>query len=430
MKIKTIIVVLGMLLPVLSVHAQDIKPLSIGDTVPNLVLHNVINYKDSVIRLSDFKDKLVILDFMNTGCSSCIAALPPMDSLSKASHGKVHFFLSIPEHANRARAFIQTNPIGKKVLFPVVTADQPLEAYFPHVYISHIVWIYRGTVVAITHSDYVTATHIKEILSGSPVAHWPVKRDVTGYKKGTSILAVNAEAIPEFSFPSHLWYWAFSSHLDNIPAHYSLQYEPKVHETRLTIINRSLFQMFLYAYGLPLDFDLSRTGVTEISELYIHNTGKQLATTDWKAGYTYCIEARMEGRLDSMEVREKLRHALQRQFGIAANYKDTLLTCWQLSEKAPDLLQSFLHYSDDAAARKAGVMSLWQLVNEMNHTMRHVPVQIPKDYGLSYYFKRPAIPLDDLHALNSFLAPYGLEFKERTEKMGVLQLHYDKTFKD
>ncbi len=38
---------------------QKIQPLTIGDTLPDIALNNIINYKTTSARLSDFRDKPV-----------------------------------------------------------------------------------------------------------------------------------------------------------------------------------------------------------------------------------------------------------------------------------------------------------------------------------------------------------------------------------
>ena len=60
-------------------NKHEIKPLKIGDKVPDIEFKNIINYKSKTARLSDFKGKLVILDFWGTWCTSCIAAFPKME---------------------------------------------------------------------------------------------------------------------------------------------------------------------------------------------------------------------------------------------------------------------------------------------------------------------------------------------------------------
>ena len=59
------------------------QPAQTGQTLPDHVYQNVINYQADTLKLSDFKGKLVILDFWGTRCLSCITAFPKMDSLQK-----------------------------------------------------------------------------------------------------------------------------------------------------------------------------------------------------------------------------------------------------------------------------------------------------------------------------------------------------------
>jgi len=67
----------AMLLPLLSgAQAPPVKALSIGDTVPDITIANVYNYRSSTIRLSDLKGKLVILDFWSTWCTNLYCCIP------------------------------------------------------------------------------------------------------------------------------------------------------------------------------------------------------------------------------------------------------------------------------------------------------------------------------------------------------------------
>ncbi len=80
----------------LSVLGQEIKAndvtqkgIQIGQQVPDLLLTNLHNYRDkqgnlsSSAKISDFKGKLLILDFWATWCSPCVAMIPKMDSLQQ-----------------------------------------------------------------------------------------------------------------------------------------------------------------------------------------------------------------------------------------------------------------------------------------------------------------------------------------------------------
>ncbi|MEO6681466.1 MAG: TlpA disulfide reductase family protein [Ginsengibacter sp.] len=147
----TLISVLAMLC--LHTNAQKtpaLKPLSIGDAVPDIVFNNVINYKDSTIRLSDFKGKLVILDFWAPYCASCIKVFPKIDSLQEKYHDQIQF-ISVAITFGTGKFGVDAvktlfprlrNEGRGKYNFPVVvyTPDQLLEL-FPHQGFPFYAWI-------------------------------------------------------------------------------------------------------------------------------------------------------------------------------------------------------------------------------------------------------------------------------------------------
>src|SRR4051812_25763412 len=88
---------LASLCPAASTCAQSppaaVRPLSIGDTVPDIAFTHLVNYKSATAKLSDFKGRLVILDFWSSWCGNCIRLFPYMDSLQQAFKGQVQVIL-------------------------------------------------------------------------------------------------------------------------------------------------------------------------------------------------------------------------------------------------------------------------------------------------------------------------------------------------
>src|SRR6476620_3661535 len=90
------LLILAMLCPLLSVGQQPYKaitPLTIGDTLPDMPLSSIINYKSFTACLSSFKGKLLILDFWATWCTSCLKHFPKMDSLQQQYPGQVQVIM-------------------------------------------------------------------------------------------------------------------------------------------------------------------------------------------------------------------------------------------------------------------------------------------------------------------------------------------------
>ena len=98
----------GILCLFLKSDAQ-IKPLTIGDKVPDVTIKNIYNYPALQSNLSAFNNKLLILDFMATTCTGCIKLLPHLDSLQKEFGDQIQIFLISYEKRERVINFIKKN---------------------------------------------------------------------------------------------------------------------------------------------------------------------------------------------------------------------------------------------------------------------------------------------------------------------------------
>jgi len=61
--------------------------------MPDILITNIINSPYKSAKLSDYKGKLVLIDFWAVWCQMCIASFPEMDSLQRVFHGKLQVFL-------------------------------------------------------------------------------------------------------------------------------------------------------------------------------------------------------------------------------------------------------------------------------------------------------------------------------------------------
>lgn len=140
---------------------EPLAPLTIGDHVPDLTLENIINYPEGKARLSDFEDKLLILDFWATWCLPCVRAIPGFEQLQAEFGDQIKILMVTSQPANTVGKCFS----NKGVTLPSVTGDQKLSELFPHKYVPHEVWIKDGKVLAITGEAEVTAANIQKLLA-------------------------------------------------------------------------------------------------------------------------------------------------------------------------------------------------------------------------------------------------------------------------
>lgn len=101
-----------------------------GEKVPDIFFHETFNGPDVPLKLSDFRGKLVILDFWGFTCASCLEAFPKLDSLQKKFGEKIKIIPVSREERNSVKDFFRTHV---KVHFPdllFVTGDTALRSLF------------------------------------------------------------------------------------------------------------------------------------------------------------------------------------------------------------------------------------------------------------------------------------------------------------
>jgi thiol-disulfide isomerase/thioredoxin len=153
-------------------RGQKVKPLTIGDIVPDITITNVYNYPASTIHLSDLKGKLVILDFWSTWCGSCIEAIPEMENLQKEFGDKIQIILvNVFPHddPNKVKSFFQKRKgrTGLEVDLPYSLLQLSLRGYFPFKFIPHYVWINKkGKIIATTSRNEMTSINVSNALRG------------------------------------------------------------------------------------------------------------------------------------------------------------------------------------------------------------------------------------------------------------------------
>ena len=146
--------------------AQEVYPLGINDPVPDVFLGKVLNEPSKKIRVSDFKGKLLILDFWNIYCSSCIHSMPKMNALQKRYKDRIQIIYITRNSAKEVNQLFSRIKL-KKPDIPFITDDSLLQAYFPHNGDPFHVWINQVSKVYALTFDYCTdSITINSFLAG------------------------------------------------------------------------------------------------------------------------------------------------------------------------------------------------------------------------------------------------------------------------
>lgn len=194
---------------VLSTNAQTTvnpKGLRVGDKMPDVSLKeagDVIYNKTGAAQFSDLKGKLIILDFWDVGCASCIAGFPYMQSLQKQFKDSIQIILVNPAQKQSEinerfkNKNIKVDPFPYDL--PQIVNAKLLGNLFPHSYSGHQVWIDgNGTICLRGHPMNTHAQKIREVLAGKKITYVKEEKGRDGLEEQTPLLASIYNRGPEF----------------------------------------------------------------------------------------------------------------------------------------------------------------------------------------------------------------------------------------
>ena len=229
--------------------AQSVASLHPNDKVPDISLGYILNEPSKKLRFSDFKGKLLILDFWNIHCTNCIASMPKMDSLQKEFSDSVQIIYVTKNSENDVNKLFSRVKI-KKPDVPFIVNDTVLNSFFPHNGDPLHVWIDKEGLVYAIAFDYSTNSYtIKHLLSG--LAPKLANRWDYGIDQNQPIVSQQNGAVLSLANS----YSIFFNSLTDYSTENSI-YVEKDSTTGLPVLLRTINAPALMLYSIAFDRDL------------------------------------------------------------------------------------------------------------------------------------------------------------------------------
>lgn len=418
-----------MLLPILcGAQAPPIKALTIGDAVPDIEINNIINYKTSTAKLSGFKEKLVILDFMNTYCLSCISVLPRFDSLQHQYGDKLQIFIVTDESKERVAKFLKTNPVARNISIPVIMQDTTLKKIFPHRYVSHEAWIYKGIVKAITGSEYVKGPNILTVLSGKAPS-WEVKNDMGDYDYNSSIMVVNTTSEDYLSNDNKVLQSALTPRLKGVATRYTRQTDTINKVIKIKAVNYSIAGLYLRTLAGPSSFPYSHVLLPSDDANFFYYVDRNEYRNIWEENHTYCYEAVFPITTSPEVIRQKINLDLDTYLHVRGRFKVRKMHCYLLMKDSAATIpkklvpKDYATLSSEAGAGQLIFISPGNLVDKLNNTFWGVPFFNGITPRIKMDIKLDAKALNDIQSLKDALKKQNFVLKPIIRDVEMLVLN-------
>lgn len=185
---KTVLITIATLFLFLGTTAQsntattncELQPISIGDKIPEMIWdksYPIINHNrtKAFMKLSEYGNKLIILDFWATYCHPCVESLDFLDSIqAEFKEELVVVPVLVHDKIEKAAPFM----IKKGYPWPCVVGDTVMS--YTMVRDCHVgfgtIWIKDGKLLAVPSKKSLTVDNIRKIIQNKPVTFIPIKK--------------------------------------------------------------------------------------------------------------------------------------------------------------------------------------------------------------------------------------------------------------
>jgi len=280
--------------------AVAVKPVRIGQMLPEVMLRNIHNYKTKTADMADFGAKLIILDFWATWCSPCVAMIPKLDSLQKEYQNDIQILSVTYQSQQEVLPFLEKLEKQKGVHYqiPVITDDKELRYLFPHQTLPHYVWISaNGTVKAITGMEEITAENIDQFLDGKALKLATKKDTAIRYNTKMPFL-INGNGGEGTGL---IYHSILSGYTEGLPSQFHAERGNDGNTSRLVLTNSPIIWLYKIAYGNGYTqfFQQNKIAVEVSHPEELNSALKGKAYMDWLQlpGHGICYELKLPAAL-------------------------------------------------------------------------------------------------------------------------------------
>lgn len=146
--------------------AQNRLKYKIKEKIPDLYFE--LNNEGFSRKISDYRGRILVLDFWSRGCGACVASFPKLEKLAEKRNQDFAIIPVMKENKHIFDSLVSKSQILKESNLDFVVGDTLLHDNFPHRYVPYCVWIdqegnFIGTTTEVTDELITAAINGNEI---------------------------------------------------------------------------------------------------------------------------------------------------------------------------------------------------------------------------------------------------------------------------
>jgi thiol-disulfide isomerase/thioredoxin len=404
-----IVAVIILLTNILSyAQEQNIAPLKTGEKMPDMEFPDVLNTANIPLKLADYKDRLLILDFWFTGCGDCIEDMPVFAALQKRYGDKIKIIHVDYEKPDRILKFYERFPNLKELGFPVIYNDVVLKKMFPHIWAPHVIWIDHGVFIAATEDDYLNSKNIDSVLNKHNV-NLPAKVDIPLWDFSKPLN--NFDYQGNLRTVARVYGATLTGYVETLGPATRMVTDKQTGDLRLDLINQSVLNLYTYILksGLPMT---ANRRILEVADRSKYLNEPPIYDDVWMRLHSHSFEAIVPKGVTRDQILEQLRVLVETELGVSGAIKkvETGVLVIRLRGGGPppsryDKSNDQLYPGYPIYLHRTNVSHIAELMN-IHENM--APVIDESGYRQFFDMELSAVPQDE-QSWRKVLAPYGLE---------------------
>lgn len=415
------------------VNGQQKNYPEIGKPIPGFILKGEKSEKGIGITNETLKGKHYILDFWSTGCLSCIASFPKMDSLqSQYSENLKIFLVGLEEKKRNVSAFYKVYQKRFNLEISSVFDSITFEKFVPHG-VPHIIWVNdQGIVAAITGSTEVNDGNIEKFLKNRDFPFFDVSykanlKEGQRFDKNKPLL-INGNGGNDTSYLSRSVFseWKHGNGVASWPAVYPYD---AINKCRYQVIGAPIEILYILAYfGAAKEFkdtyidpQFSREALNEIKKRF----GPERR-------FNYSLELPHEVA-NKKNIMNNMQNDLSSLFGLEAEITNKQMPCYNLiitdSAKFSKIIVNPGKIENSWAIEKKKQSIRNMPLNQLIYLLKSKILE-PKRMitynetgkNACVSFEMTGIDINDLSSIRIGLNKVGLDLAPNTKLMRVIEI--------
>lgn len=390
--------------------------LKVGDKMPGMSINNILTPAKAANKISDFKGKLLILNFWSTDCRASKDLLTTMAELEQNHSGKLKVISVGKGDPEDMKKIVLERGLSNRTF---ISEDSLLNTLFPHYLYPQLVWIGQDQkILGITTAADANTTTINKILGAEAYTFSSPKSDRMDYNSEKPLFSL-VNSVNSNS----LYHSVLSSYADGLPGGMGIQKDSNT--VRIYAINQGRLNLYFLALKLPrYTWPMNRIAYQNVN---IEKFRVGLRPEE-RRGKQYCYELSLPKFFDD-RIYSYMLEDLERLFGTGARLEKRMSPCYILSPVPGKLKLQTSGAKAGNNFKKAGPekkfmvnSTLYVLTEYLESISGGLPVINETNFSGRADIKLNANSPDIL-SLNTALAQYGLKIGKGERAIDILVLY-------